>query len=82
MAVTISSIAGGCSRTENPLLTDSSAPYGAPMFSQIKNEDYEPAFEPALQEAREEIADIAGRTDEPTFANTIEALAYSGERLD
>ena len=82
MAVTISSIAGGCSRTENPLLTDSSAPYGAPMFSQIKNEDYEPAFEQALQEAREEIADIAGRTDEPTFANTIEALAYSGERLD
>lgn len=81
MAVTIS-IAGGCDRSANPLLTESAAPYGAPMFPQIKNEDYEPAFEQALQEAREEIADIANRTDAPTFANTIEALAYSGERLD
>ena len=33
-------------------------------------------------EARAEVAAIAGNPGEPTFANTVEALEFSGRRLD
>lgn len=51
-------------------------------FAQIKNEDFFPAFTDAIEMARKEIHDIIENTSEPTFENTIEALDYSGERLD
>ena len=51
-------------------------------FSQIKNEDYLPAFEAAITEAKAEIQAIIDNKDEPTFENTIEALAFAGMTLD
>ena len=66
---------------ENPLLTDSKAPYGAPAFDKIKTENYKPAFEAAIEEAKKELQAITDNTEEPTFANTIEAMEFAGSRL-
>jgi peptidyl-dipeptidase Dcp len=66
---------------ENPLLTESSAPFGAPEFDKIKNEHYLPAFEAGIAEAKAEIDAIVANPDEPTFENTIEAMEVSGQTL-
>ena len=42
-------------KMENPFLTESKAPYGAPEFDKIKTEHYMPAFEVAIAEAKAEI---------------------------
>ena len=67
---------------KNPLLTESSAPFGAPEFDKIRNEHYLPAFQAAIAEAKAEIDAIVANPDEPTFENTIEAMEYSGEALN
>ncbi|KGE16028.1 M3 family metallopeptidase [Sphingobacterium deserti] len=51
-------------------------------FSQIKIEDYLPAFEQGIEKAKTEIDAITENAEGPTFSNTIEALAYSGMQLD
>ena len=51
-------------------------------FSQIKIEDYQPAFIQNIQSARAEIDDITKNIEKPTFCNTIEALEFSGNALD
>ena len=50
---------------ENPLLTESKLPYGAPQFDKIRNEHYMPAFEQGIAEAKAEIDASHGicRTD-------------------
>ena len=67
---------------KNPLLTESSAPFGAPEFDKIEDAHYLPAFEAAIAEAKAEIDAIVANQDEPTFENTIEAMEYSGETLN
>ena len=67
---------------KNPLLTESSAPFGAPEFDKIRNEHYLPAFQAAIAEAKAEIDAIVANPDEPTFENTIEAMEYSGGALN
>ena len=67
---------------KNPLLTESSAPFGAPEFDKIEDAHYLPAFEAAIAEAKAEIDAIIANPEEPTFENTIEAMEYSGETLD
>ena len=67
---------------KNPLLTESSAPFGAPEFDKIEDAHYLPAFEAAIAEAKAEIDAIVANPDEPTFENTIEAMEYSGETLN
>ena len=67
---------------KNPLLTESSAPFGAPEFDTIEDAHYLPAFEAAIAEAKAEIDAIVANPDEPTFENTIEAMEYAGETLD
>ena len=62
----------------NPLLTTSTLPYGAPQFDKIENQHYIPAFKQAIEEAKTEIDAITNNTDAPTFENTIEALEYAG----
>lgn len=57
-------------------------PYHSAPFDQIKNEDYLPAFKELIQKSEEEIDAIVDNSDEPTFENVIEALAFSGEQLD
>ncbi|MGV4415285.1 M3 family metallopeptidase [Chryseobacterium sp. T1] len=51
-------------------------------FDQIKNEDYLPAFKELIEQSEKEINDILNNSEAATFENTIEALAYSGEKLD
>ena len=71
-----------CSNMENPLLTESAAPFGAPQFDKIADEHYLPAFEAGIAEAKAEIDAIIANQDEPTFENTIEAMEYAGQTLD
>ena len=66
----------------NPLLAESPLPYGAPVFDQIQESDYLPAFREAIVRARREIQAIVDNPEAPTFANTIEALEASGRDLD
>ena len=70
----------GC-KMENPLLTESTAPFGAPQFDKIRNEHYLPAFEQGIAEAKAEIDAIVANQEEPTFENTIEAMEYAGQTL-
>jgi Zn-dependent oligopeptidase len=51
-------------------------------FSKIKNEDYLPAFQEAIDLAKAEIDAIVNNAETPTFQNIIEALAFSGDTLD
>ena len=51
-------------------------------FSQIKIEDYQPAFEENITQARAEIDAIINNPESPTFENTIEALDFAGQALD
>ena len=56
---------------ENPLLAESSLPFGVPDFSKIQNADYMPAFEAAIQQTRDNIQAIVENQDSATFQNTI-----------
>ena len=69
-------------KMENPFLTESKAPFGAPEFDKIKTEHYMPAFEAAIAEAMAEIDAITSNVEEPTFENTIEAMEFSGQTLN
>ncbi|WP_298306345.1 M3 family metallopeptidase [Flavobacterium sp.] len=51
-------------------------------FSQIKLEDYKPAFIENIAKAKAEIDAIITNSDAPTFENTIVALDFAGEQLD
>ena len=57
-------------------------PHGTYPFDQIEERDYMPAFEEAFKQGRAEIDAIVNNPEEPTFANTIEALDRSGEMLN
>ena len=67
---------------ENPLLQESTLPFGAPDFSKIQTSDYMPAFETAIQEVKDNIAKIVENQDSATFENTIIAYEESGRLLD
>mgnify|MGYP003446534130 CR=1 FL=1 len=69
-------------KMENPFLTESAAPFGAPQFDKIKTEHYLPAFEAGIAEAKAEIDAIVANQEEPTFENTIEAMEYAGKTLN
>ena len=69
-------------KMENPLLTESTLPYGAPQFDKINNEHYIPAFKQGIEEGKAEIDAIVANTAEPDFENTIEALEFAGGTLD
>lgn len=72
----------GCQPSqENALLEDWNTPYQTPPFDRITVEEYAPAFDAAIAEARAEIDSIVNNPEEPTFSNTIEALERSGAKL-
>lgn len=56
--------------------------YNTAPFSKIKNEDFLPAFKKGIELAKAEIDGIVNNPIQPTFENTIEALAFSGSILD
>ena len=72
-----------CQQTsrENPLLAESSLPFGAPDFSKIQTSDYLPAFEAAMQQTRDKIQAIVDCQDSATFENTILPFEDSGRQL-
>ena len=82
IAGTALALISSCNNMENPFLTESKAPFGAPEFDKIKNEHYLPAFEAGIAEAKAEIDAIVANQEEPTFENTIEAMEYAGETLN
>ena len=66
----------------NALITPFETKMDTAPFSKIKNEDYLPAFKQGIILAKAEIEAIVKNTTNPTFKNTIEALAFSGTTLD
>lgn len=62
----------------NILLTD----FDTAPFSKINTQYYEPAFDQAIADAKEEIQQITENKDAADFKNTIEAIAFSGMQLD
>ena len=56
--------------------------YNTAPFSKIKNEEFLPAFKKGIELAKSEIDGIVNNPIQPTFENTIEALAFSGDILD
>lgn len=66
----------------NPLLEKFSTKYTSSPFSDIKEEHYLPAFQELIKISEKEIDEITNNSETPTFENTIEAMAFSGEQLD
>ena len=66
----------------NPLLEESTLPYGAPDFSRIKTSDYVPAVKAAIEKKRANIKTITDKEEAPTFENTIVAYEESGRLLE
>ncbi len=66
----------------NPLLIESTLPYGMPPFDLIEDEHYREALEAGMAEHTEEIEAIASNPDDPTFDNTIVAMERSGQTLN
>jgi peptidyl-dipeptidase Dcp len=68
---------------DNILLAEWTGPFaGVPPWDRVKPELFPEAFQFAIDEQRREVMAIAGDPSAPTFANTVEALERSGERLD
>ena len=59
-----------------------STKYDTAPFSQIKLEDYKPAFIGNIATAKVEIDTIINNPETPTFENTIVALDFLGNALD
>ncbi len=67
----------------NNILTEKfNTPLSAAPFDKISNDQFLPAFKELISESEKEIDEIAENNEAPSFENTIEALAYSGEKLD
>lgn len=66
----------------NVLLEKFQTPHHTAPFNEIKEEYYSPAIQQLIRSSEEEITQIVENPDEPTFENVIEALAFSGEKLD
>ncbi len=65
----------------NPFFQEWTTSFEVPPFLDIRDEHYMPAFEKGMAENLEEIDAIVNNTNEPTFANTIEALERTGALL-
>ena len=66
----------------NALLAPWTTAFALPPFDLIRDEDFAPAFEAGLAEARAAIAAIADNPAPATFANTIDALELAEATLD
>lgn len=66
----------------NALLGHWDGTFGLPPFAAIADGDFGPAFDAGLAQARANIAAISGSSEEPTFANTIEAMELAEGMLD
>jgi len=72
----------GCGKSgRNPLLKEFATPFGVPPFAEIKEYHFLPAIEEGIRQHSKEIDVIAQNPEEPTFANTLEAMELSGQLL-
>ena len=67
---------------ENPFAKESTLPFQAPDFTQIKDEDFQPALEEGMRIQLGEMQKIADQTDPPTFDNTLVAMEKTGRELN
>ncbi|MCE9678582.1 M3 family metallopeptidase [Shewanella sp. AS1] len=65
--------------TNNPFFKPYDTFAGMPDFAKIKPEHYLPAFKAGIAEQKSEIQAIIDNPKAPTFANTIEAMEFSGK---
>lgn len=65
----------------NNLVEKFNTPYESIPFENIKQEDFKPAIEQAIEDAKNEINKIVQNTDPPNFVNTIVALENVGKKL-
>jgi peptidyl-dipeptidase Dcp len=86
LASSLPALMGGAQAADAPavnaLLVESTLALHYPRFDQVRNEDFQPAFEQAMAEHRTEIQAIAANPDKPTFANTIVAMERAGAALE
>lgn len=66
----------------NPLLHKFTTKHDTAPFSQIKNDDFLPAFQEGIALAKAEIDQIVSNPEPATFENTIVAMSFAGDRLD
>ena len=81
IAMAIVALTACNAKHDNPVLQESSLPFGAPEFAKYESTHYEPAFMEGFEEQRAEIDAIVANPDAPTFDNTIAALERSGKKL-
>lgn len=65
----------------NPLLSDWTTEFQIAPFADISDDDFAPAVDAAMDEARANIKAITNNSDAPTFANTIETLEQAEDTL-
>jgi peptidyl-dipeptidase Dcp len=71
----------GSAAHQNPLMSPSTLPFGAPQFDRITDADYQPAIEAGIAQQEREIDAIANNPAPPTFENTFVAMERSGQTL-
>ncbi|KQX10265.1 M3 family metallopeptidase [Flavobacterium sp. Root420] len=64
------------------LLSKFNTKHNTAPFSQIKIEDYFPAFQEGITLAKAEIDAIVNNPEAPTFENTVVAMDFAGDILD
>jgi len=69
--------------TTSSLLAPWTGPYdGVPPFRDVRVDEFLKLFEIAIEQAEQDIEQIANNTEPPTFANTLLALETAGKTLD
>lgn len=66
---------------DNPFFKPYGTFFDIPDFASITPDDFLPAFEAGIAELQQQISVIANNPQAPTFANTIEAMEFSGDLL-
>ena len=79
---TLTMMAAVACNNSNPLIEGWDTPYGIPDFDAVKEKHYLPAVVVGIAQQQAEIEAIIANTEEPTFANVVEAYEKSGAILD
>lgn len=67
---------------KNPLIQPFTTKYQAAPFTEINEEHFLPAFQELIKLSEKEVDEIVENQENPNFVNVIEALAFSGEKLE
>lgn len=87
MAMAAGTMLFACGQSEeksdmnNPFFEAYNTPFEVPPFDKIENAHFAPALREGIRQHQAEIDAIVANTEEPSFANTIEALENAGSLL-